>query len=73
LGNGTKGEGITPSVGVVSLGVPMSAVPHVPRHRTGHIRGLISTERTHPQRELCPRLSVYWQFSVKNVSSVGNR
>jgi hypothetical protein len=32
---------------VISLGVPMSPVPHVPRHRTGHIRGLISTERTH--------------------------
>jgi hypothetical protein len=34
---------------VGSLGVPMSPVPHVPRHRTGHIRGLISTERTQSQ------------------------
>jgi hypothetical protein len=32
-------------VSVTSLGVPMSPIPHVPRHRTGHIRGLISTER----------------------------
>jgi hypothetical protein len=32
---------------VVSLDVPMSPEPHVTRHRTGHIRGLISTERTH--------------------------
>jgi hypothetical protein len=34
-------------VSVGSLGVPTSPVPHVPRHRTGHIRGLVSTERTH--------------------------
>jgi hypothetical protein len=30
---------------VTSLDVPMSPRPHVPRHRTGHIPGLISTER----------------------------
>jgi hypothetical protein len=34
-------------VSVDSLGVPMSPKPHVSRHRTEHIRGLISTERTH--------------------------
>jgi hypothetical protein len=37
---------------VDSLNVPTSPLPHVPRHRTGHIRGratgtvAISTERT---------------------------
>jgi hypothetical protein len=41
--------------GVVdSLNVPTSPVPHVPRHRTGHIRGLVSTERTQPHRGYAP-------------------
>jgi putative MATE family efflux protein len=49
-GEGRRNGDGSPSGSVVSLGGPMSPSPHVPRHRTGHIRGLISTERTHPQR-----------------------
>jgi hypothetical protein len=39
---------------VDSLGVPMSPMPHVSRHRTEHIRGLIYTERTHPHSPRAP-------------------
>jgi hypothetical protein len=42
----------------------MSPIPHVPRHRTGHIRGLISTERNTFPEVPCPCLSVYWLLYV---------
>jgi hypothetical protein len=50
------GHGI--AVNVVSLGVPMSPKPHVPRHWTGHIRGLISTERTRSHQYRVPPFCV---------------
>jgi hypothetical protein len=51
-GDERRGHGFSGDVD--SLGVPMSPMPHVSRHRTEHIRGLISTERTRPQRTHAP-------------------
>jgi hypothetical protein len=52
--DGTKGEGITPSVGVVALGVPMSPGLVNVRHRTHIDQGLISTERNTPPEGVMP-------------------
>jgi hypothetical protein len=57
--DGTTGQGAGSLQHVDSLGVPMSPEPHVPRHRTGHIRGLISTERTRAAKNRHLALSVY--------------